>query len=197
MKPAVAPAAIVVEPVNDATASAVRRLQVRPGQQAFVGAACATLDETLHDPGSDAMVIACRQDTVSERDRIGRSKVVGFYRLDFAPIVIDGQSLGRDAVSLRSLMIDRHWQGRGVATHALAACCADLRTRHPGRRLLALAVHTANLPALQLYRRAGFVDTGSVLADTSTGLQRILLRRLDAQLPATARHVAGMGQWPP
>lgn len=192
MKPAVAPVAIVVEPVDDATAAAVRRLQVRPGQQAFVGDACATLDETLHDPGSEAMAIAFR--TAAKRGCIGRPEVVGFYRLDFAPIVIDGQSLGQDAVSLRSLMIDWHWQGRGVATQALPACCADLRMRHPDRRLLALAVHAANLPALQLYRRAGFVDTGSVLADTSTGLQRILLRRLDAQLPATARHVAGMGQ---
>lgn len=188
------PGAIAVEPVTATTAPVVRRLRLRDGQQVFTGSASRTLDATLQDPDSQAMAIVCRlPDPAGHAD----GQVVGCYRLDFAPIIIDGQSVERDAVSLRSLMIDQAWQARGVATQALAACCADLQARYPGRRLLALAVHAANTVALQLYRRAGFVDTGSVLADTSSGLQRILLRRLDAAQAVTAGHGAGMGQFPP
>lgn len=187
----IAPGAIRVEPVTATTAPAVRRLRLRDGQQVFTGSASRTLDATLQDPDSQAMAIVCR---LPDHASHGDGQVVGCYRLDFAPIVIDGQSLEREVVSLRSLMIDQAWQARGVATHALAACCADLQDRYPGRRLFALAVHAANTVALQLYRRAGFVDTGSVLADTSSGLQRILLRRLDAVPAATAGHDAVMGQ---
>ena len=160
--------AVSVAPVTPALADAVRALRVRPAQYGFVGDIAQLLIEAERDPYSDAMAVLLGED------------VVGFYRLDYSPVVVGGKSLGANAVALRSLMIDRDRQGRGLGRRALEACCADLRLRHPERRLLALTVNCGNLAALRLYRDSGFVDTGEFWFGGPSGPQRILLRRLDA-----------------
>lgn len=160
--------AIRVTPVSPVLADAVRRLRVHPAQYGFVGDITRLLAETGRDPCSEAMAILCGE------------AVVGFYRLDFQPVVLGGRSLGRHGVALRSLMVDHRRQGRGIGGRAVQACCDDLRERHPGRTLLALLVNCSNLPALRLYRAAGFVDTGEFYVGGPSGPQHVMLRRLDA-----------------
>jgi ribosomal protein S18 acetylase RimI-like enzyme len=50
---------------------------------------------------------------------------------------------------------------------------------------LALNVHAANVIAVHLYKRAGFVDSGEIVRGGRGGPQHLMLRAL------------GVGQWAP
>lgn len=158
--------ALRVCPVTPALAPAVRALRVAAGQHAYVGDVAFNLIDAERNPDSDAMAI------------LGDGAVIGFYRLDYRPTVISRHPLGTASVVLRALLLDRGWQGRGLAAAALAACCADLGRRHPGRRLLALNVDCGNVVAIRAYRNAGFVDSGELHHGGRAGPQRLMLRRL-------------------
>lgn len=160
-----------VAPVDDATAQAVRRLQITSDQYAYVGDITFNLADSQRDPSSEAMAV------------LAGDTVVGFYRLDFAPNAIAGRALAHPSVGLRALVIDRAQQGHGYGTQAMAACCDDLRCRHPQRQLLALTVNCSNLAAVAMYRKAGFVDTGELYQGGSAGPQHLMLYRL--QPPAS------------
>jgi RimJ/RimL family protein N-acetyltransferase len=155
-------------------------LRVAPAQQAYIGDIAMNLSDAAADPDSDAMAI------------LGDGEVIGCYRLDYRPTVVSRRGIGgRAAVVLRVFLLDSGWQGRGLATTALAACCADLARRHPERRLLALNVDCVNAVAVRAYRRAGFVDTGELCRGGRAGPQRLMLRELS---PASR---AGRGRIPP
>ena len=164
--PGIAPSPVRVAPVDDTTADAVRALQVAADQRPYVGDTAFNLADTRRDPMSEAMAVL-----------VGDT-VVGFYRLDFAPTAIIGRALDTPGVGLRAFMIDRARQGRGYGTQAMAACCDDLRRRHPHRRQLLLTVNCRNLAALAMYRKAGCIDTGELYAGGHAGPQHLLLRPL-------------------
>ena len=103
---------------------------------------------------------------------------VGFYRLDFAPTIVARRSIGEASVGLRAFFLDVDWQGRGLGTRAVQACCEDVQARHPDRRLLALNVNCRNVTAINAYRKAGFVDTGELYLGGSAGPQHLMVRRL-------------------
>ncbi len=153
-------------PVTPEIAMAVRALRVQPEHQPYVGDVVFNLDDALRDPRSDAMAIALG-DTA-----------IGFYRLDYAPTVIARRPIDRASVGLRAFFIDANWQGRGLGTRAVNACCADLQRRHPDRRLLALNVNCSNVGAIRTYRNAGFIDTGELYAGGSAGPLHLMVRAL-------------------
>ncbi len=155
-----------VTPVTPEQAPAVRALRVAPEQLPFVGTAASNLDLALHDPRSEAMAIL-----------VGRT-VVGFYRIDFAPTIVARRALDAASAGLRAFCLDHGWQGRGLGTRAVRACCDDLRARHPGIRLLALNVNCRNVAAINAYRKAGFVDTGELYLGGSAGPQHLMVRGL-------------------
>lgn len=166
---------IRVAPVTPALAAQVRALRVAPGQEAFVGDTAFNLTDAQRNPRSEAMAILVDgAHTAGEEAR-----VIGFYRLDPASMLISRSPIAA-GIGLRALVIDRDQQGRGWGTRALAACCADLRHRHPQYRLLALNVDCANHGAIGAYRKAGFVDSGELYAGGRGGPQRLMLRSLDA-----------------
>ena len=160
------PVRITVAPVSPALAAATGALRVAPDQIAYVGDVAFNLIDAQRDPLSDAMAV------------LADDRVVGFYRLDFAPDAVAGRDWGEPALGLRAMLIDVSVQGRGYGAQALQACCDDARQRHPQRRLLALAVHSSNHRALGVYRRAGFDDSGQRLPGGAAGPQYVLLRRL-------------------
>jgi RimJ/RimL family protein N-acetyltransferase len=155
-----------VAPVTPDLVDGVRALRVAPDQQPFVGDTGFNLDDALRDPNSEAMAIL-----------VGATPV-GFYRLDFAPTTVARRSIGEASVGLRAFFLDAGWQGRGLGTRAVQACCKDLRARHPARRLLALNVDCRNVAAVNAYRKAGFVDTGELYPGGSAGPQHLMVRRL-------------------
>ena len=165
-----------VAPVLDpdsAVARAVRGLRVARDQVRFVGETAFNLADSLRDPCSEAMAVFA-DDTV-----------IGFYRLDFAPNAVVGRSLGMPSVGLRAFVIDQDWQGRGLGAQAMAACCQDLRIRHPERAALVLTVNVVNAPAIAAYRRAGFVDTGELFHGGSAGPQHVMLSFLRSTASST------------
>ena len=166
--------AVTVVSVNAALAPAVRALRADAGQYAFVGDVEANLIDTEAAPHSEAMAVL-------EGDR-----VVGFYRIDLRPGIIAGCDYGNRCAALRSLVIDRAHQGRGLGTRALLACCADLERRHPALRLLALAVDCDNGCAIGAYRKAGFVEGGALQFGAGAGPRRLMLRRLGQAVQESA-----------
>ena len=173
------PTRIHVALVDDALVAAVAALQVCPAQAAYVGDVAFNLADARRDPLSDAMAV------------LADDRVIGCYRLDFAPNAVAGRDLGEPALGLRGMLIDRDWQGRGHAGPALRACCEDAGRRHPDRRLMVLAVHCSNPAAIAAYTRAGFHDTGQRLSGGAPGPQQLMLRHLPGHPSiAPARHLS-------
>ncbi|MGH8031417.1 MAG: GNAT family N-acetyltransferase [Luteimonas sp.] len=161
-----APSDIRVALLTPGLAAAVRALRVAADQYAYVGDVSFNLSSADADPRSDAMAI------------LADDSVVGFYRLDYAPTIISRVAMSSASVGLRAYMVDRAWQGRGIGTRAIAACCDDLQHRRPDRRLLALNVNCRNVGAIRTYRNAGFVDTGELYFGGSAGPQHLMVRWL-------------------
>ena len=169
--------AVHVARVTPALVDAVRTLRVAPVQAVYVGDPAFNLANAMQDRLSEAMAV------------LAGDEVIGFYRLDFSPRAITGQSHPVPSVGVRAFLIDHRHQGRGVGAAAARAMCDDLARRHPRQRLAVLAVHCRNRIAVAAYRKAGFVDTGQWLAGGSAGPQHVMLRRL-APVVSSAR----MGQ---
>lgn len=175
--------AIGVQPVTAALVAGVRALQVSPEQREYVGDAAFNLEQAQADPLSEAMAI------------LADDRVIGFYRLDFAPNAVAGRGFGTPSVGLRAFMLDISRQGRGFGTRAVVAACEDLRRRHPQRRLLVLMVNCRNRAAVAAYRKAGFVDTGELHAGGRAGPQHLMLRGLhDDDLPHREMRHGAVGQ---
>jgi RimJ/RimL family protein N-acetyltransferase len=169
--PAAVPSIRVARVQDAAVVHAVHALRVADDQYRFVGDTAFNVDDSLRDPMSEAMAV------------FADKAVVGFYRLDFSPGSVAARELPEPGVGLRAFVIDHAHQGRGYGAAALAAACADLRQRHPQRRLLALTVNCANHAAIALYLRAGFVDTGEIYLGGSSGPQHFMLYRLQPRAP--------------
>jgi ribosomal protein S18 acetylase RimI-like enzyme len=165
------PPRIHVQPVSARLAAAVRALRVDPAQYAFVGDVQANLIHAEACPDSEPMAIL-------EGGDAGDAEVVGYYRIDLRPGDIVGCEAEGRCAALRSLMIDRRHQGRGLGTLALLACRDDLRRRHPELATLALTVNCSNARALGAYRSVGFIDTGRLQFGGTAGPQHLLVLRL-------------------
>ena len=168
------PAAVHVLPVDAVLAPRIAAMRLAPGQYPYVGEIAFNLADARRDPMSEAMAVMAGE------------RAIGFYRLDLAPRAVIGRALPAPHLGLRSLLLDREWQGLGLGGAAVRACCRDARRRHPDRRWLALLVDCANRPAIATYRRAGFRSTGE-RRTVGAWPQQLMLRRLGAD--ADPRHV--------
>ena len=163
------PLLIHVAPVTATLAPGVRAIEVGPEQAAYVGNVAFNLHDAEQDDQSEPMAV------------LANGKVIGFYRLDFAPNAVAGRSLGAPHAGVRAFCIDRRHQGQGRGMRAIAAMIADVRRRHPGLALLALAVHCRNRAAVGAWRQAGFVPTGDLLPGGRAGPQYLMLLSLGSQ----------------
>ncbi|HTV85076.1 MAG TPA: GNAT family N-acetyltransferase [Dyella sp.] len=159
-------AAIRVVPVSPPWRDALLSLRVTAPQRDFVSDIEPSLIDAERCQGSTPMAIL-------------RGEVpVGYYRIEAQARSLADCDFDRPAVGLRSFFIDYRWQGQGLATQALQALIGDLAGRHPEAQLLVLLTHGRNLPALRLYLRAGFVDTGQLYHGGRSGPQHLLWRAL-------------------
>jgi len=154
--------AIRVAPVAPAFRPAVLALRVHPDQYAFVSPIEASLADAEQCHGSTPMAI------------LHGHTPVGFYRIEQHASTIAERDYAIPALGLRSFFIGADWQGRGFGAAAVPALVADLATRHPEARLLVLTVNCRNLPALALYRRAGFEDSGELYHGGRSGPQHLM-----------------------
>lgn len=154
-------AAIELRPLADGMREAVLALGLGPGQDQFSGAPARTL------PLGDAN--ASREHVVIVRGEVP----VGYFQLDRNSV--PGAPGGPDVIGLRALLVDVAAQGQGVASGAMAALPAYVRSRFPERRRVALTVNVTNPAAIAIYRRAGFADTGEVYRGGPAGPQHVLV----------------------
>ena len=158
--------AIRVVPVTPELHPALLQLCVTTPQRDFVGDIATSLGDSAGCTSSAPMAIL-RGDTP-----------VGYYRIEANAGSVCGRDFDRPTIGLRSFFIDHRWQRQGLASQALTALVADLSLRHPTARLLILLVNCRNLPALRLYLRAHFVDTGELYHGGRAGPQHLLWRAL-------------------
>ncbi len=124
-------------------------LRVADDQQNFVASNLYSIAEAQFYPGT-----LCRAVYAGET-------MVGFvlYGPDDEYAPVDERP---GAYALVRLMIDRAHQGKGYGRAALETVI-DTVQREAGARLLYLSAVPENVPALALYRSAGFLPTGAVL----------------------------------
>lgn len=155
---------IHVSPVSPVLVRGVRAVEVGPEQVMFVGNTAFNLEDAQNDPMSEAMAI------------LADGRVIGFYRLDFAPNTVLGHNLGALTVGVRAFALDRSQQGNGYGARAMIAAARDVQVRYPDYRLMILAVNCRNRLAFASYRRAGFIDTGQFIPGGRAGPQHVMLR---------------------
>lgn len=164
LPPMPAPVLIHVAPVTPTLAVGVRDVEVGPAQAQYVGNAAFNLQDAEADPLSEPMAI------------LANGRVIGFYRLDFAPNTIIGRSLGAPHVGIRAFCIDHRQQGKGYGARAVTAMAADLQKRHPSHRLLVLAVNARNRIAITTYQHGGFIHNGQYVPGGRAGPQLVMFR---------------------
>ena len=78
------------------------------------------------------------------------------------------------SVGLRSFLVDKHFQGLGLAKRCLLALPAYLQAQQIKADAVFLTVNRINEAAIPLYRQCGFVDTGALYLDGGYGPQHIM-----------------------
>jgi RimJ/RimL family protein N-acetyltransferase len=154
---------IRVSPVEAQFRPALLALTVHEAQYDFVGRIAASLPDAEACEGSEAMVI------------LGDGEPIGFYRVELYARSIAGIDFARVTLGLRSFFIDARWQGRGLGAVALDAAMRDIARRHPTAQDVVLTVNIRNTPALALYRRYGFRETGGLYHGGRSGPQHLML----------------------
>lgn len=154
---------IRVLPIDASMRPALLALVVHDAQYDFVGRIAASLPDAERCEGSEPMAI------------VHDGEPIGFYRLEHHPRSIADMDFPRPTVGLRSFFVGARWQGQGLGRLALEAALADLALRHPHVREVVLTVNVRNTPALALYRRAGFRETGGLYHGGRSGPQHVML----------------------
>jgi RimJ/RimL family protein N-acetyltransferase len=143
----------------------VAHLKVAPDQKAFTGSVLSAFRRA--EPGVDLHGIW--QD----------GRPVGFFKIDHCfPRRIGFARPGE--LGLRSFLIDRSLQGRGLGSAAVAALPAYLRAATPEASALVLTVHRSNPAAIACYLRGGFVMTGQIWPHGRAGPQHFMRLSLAA-----------------
>ena len=65
-----------------------------------------------------------------------------------------------NAILLKSFSLDSRHQKKGLAFKALKVLPEIIKLSHPDKDEIILTVHHSNIPAINLYKKAGFVDKG-------------------------------------
>jgi diamine N-acetyltransferase len=157
-------ATVSLRPVDQSNYRECIELTVDPGQERFVASNVQSL--------ADAYVW---RDAAEPYAVYNGDELVGFALLhpltDLEPTYpLPADAKVRGSILVR-LMIDARFQGRGYGRDAVAAV-ADL-VRGRGLQTIRLSVVPENEPALEFYRRNGFVETGEV-----EGGELVMERRL-------------------
>ncbi len=104
---------------------------------------------------------------------ISNDEVVGFFLLDLSYTETYGFSDSK-ALGVRALLVDRRFQGQGVATKAINLLPSYVVKHYPDFQVLQLTVNCRNKPAYNCYCKCGFEDTGDLYLGGSVGPQHIM-----------------------
>ena len=112
--------------------------------------------------------------------------LVGFFRIDLDYARVHDFARPGD-LGLRSVIVDRRHQGRGIGSAMIRALPAYLAMHYPQATDLYLTVNLRNPGARKSYLNGGFTDTGAHYLGGDAGPQHIMHMALaDPDLPAVA-----------
>lgn len=106
-----------------------------------------------------------------------RDEVAGFFELDESD---DRKAYTNNpkALLLRGYSVNPKFQGRGIATGSIYALPEFVKKEFPQFNEVVLGVNAQNTPAQNMYKKAGFEDTGRRLM-RSKGEQIVMCMRVD------------------
>ena len=138
--------------VNEENWLAFRRLQVGDAQAEF-------LDSPLGILARGYVYRSCRARVIGIADEDTPVGLALVKDLDEEPACYD----------LQQFMIDRRFQGQGYGTRALGLILTELEAERKYDRV-EVCVKRADGPALRMYEKIGFVDTGYIDEDAPDSL---------------------------
>ncbi len=149
-------------PLTSGLVTALPAVTVAPEQVGFSGQPSDVLDAP--EPNIDIHVI------------LFGGRAVGMFRID--QNYHDRYSFATaDTPGLRTYLIDREFQGRGIASASCRLLKAYLHDQYPRAKAAYLTVNLSNPIARRVYLAGGFIDTGDQWPWGNAGPQNIL--RLD------------------
>lgn len=162
------PAAVslVVLTPNHPWRDQVLALDPGPGREIFSGRVARTLPAAEADPHRTPFVIAAAATPPIP---------VGFGVLDRVGILAELVDQPSRAVLLRGFFVDLAQQGRGFGTAAARQVRELAAELHGDAELVVLTVNQTNLAGVSAYRRAGFVDTGTLYLGGPNGPQQVMV----------------------
>nr|WP_243449989.1 GNAT family N-acetyltransferase [Neobacillus terrae] len=129
-------------------------------QKKFTGMPENALPLALEDPDRTPVVI------------LSEDNPVGFFVLHIGSEIFPFTN-NPDAVLLRAFSINHGEQGKGYAKQAMLLLAGFVKTLHPDKKEIILAVNAKNTSAKSLYLKTGFRDNGQE-REGSRGMQHIL-----------------------
>ena len=159
---------VTLAPLTPDRRAAVCALAVAPEQVVFSGQ---PVDFITH-PDSDMDIHVIRAD----------DKLVGFFRIDLDYARVHDFARPGD-LGLRSVIVDRARQGRGIGSAMIRALPAYLAAHYPGATDLYLTVNLRNPGARKSYLNGGFNDTGAHYLGGDAGPQHIMHMTLTGGAP--------------
>ena len=145
----------------------LEQLEVSPEQQAFSGDIHSALNTLLVRPSPDIAGFVLLRDGVP----------AGFFMLKRQTCLPHWAQSG--AATLHALQIDCRLQGQGLGKACMRALPEAIRRTWPEVDQVMLSVDADNLPALNLYRGEGWVDTGEAYQGRIGFERRMALRVRD------------------
>lgn len=154
---------IVIEKITPATIDAVKQVCVTDEQVAFAS----TADAFLSDTSDSSHLHLIKYD----------ERVVGFFKIDTA-YSHQYEFCPADAIGLRSFVIDKSQQGKGIGKQAVRALFAYLPHHYARFNWIYLTVNARNLGAKACYEKGGFAETGKQYLGGPAGPQLIMRGRI-------------------
>ncbi|SBS30478.1 Acetyltransferase (GNAT) family protein [Marinomonas aquimarina] len=151
---------ITIAPLAEQHFEALAQLTVRPEQEEFAV--------------PDALALA-QQLAPSERPfvMLHNDQLAGFFFVDLNYAALHDFCPDNGA-GVRMVMVDRAFQGQGVATQALTQLPQWMQRFYPDIAVLYLTVNCRNPGAYRCYEKCGYQDTGALYSGGPVGPQHIM-----------------------
>ncbi|WP_340372827.1 GNAT family N-acetyltransferase [Peribacillus sp. FSL E2-0218] len=139
-------------------------LEIRPFREKDLAALndyCLPLEQAIYTSLPLKVIEDFRRDTYNLPKMIWlNDDLVGCFAL-YTNKAGNQYTRNENAILLKSFSLDSRHQKKGLAFVALKKLPELIKREHPDKNEIILTVHHTNVPAINLYVKAGFVDKGN------------------------------------